>query len=51
MMHLDRIRMVSCGKDINDINRAEEISGGIDDRKFKIDRVAAGMCSNNNFAE
>jgi hypothetical protein len=46
MMHLDRIRMASCGKDINNVEKAEEISGGLDDREFRIDRVAIEMCSN-----
>jgi hypothetical protein len=45
IMALDRIRMASCGGDINDIDKSEEISGGTDDQEFRIDRVAIGMCS------
>jgi hypothetical protein len=51
MMYLDRIRMASCGKDINDVEKAEEISGGLDDREFRIDRAGIEMCSNMDFRE
>jgi hypothetical protein len=51
MMYLDRIRMASCGKDINDVEKAEEISGGLDDREFRIDRAGIGMCSNMDSTE
>jgi hypothetical protein len=48
LMYLNRIRMASCGKDINDIDASEDLSGGIDDREFRIDRVDISMCSNMN---
>lgn len=46
MMYLDRIRMASCG---NDIDTAEEVSGSIDDREFRLDRMGNHMCSNMAF--
>jgi hypothetical protein len=44
MMHLDRIRMAACGKDMHGLD-AEELSGGIDDREFRIDRADNALCS------
>lgn len=46
MMYLDRIRMASCGNDINGIDTSSEVSGGLDDREFRLDRVGNHMCSN-----
>jgi hypothetical protein len=49
MMYLDRIRMASCGKDPVNIENTEEISGGIDDREFRINRFDDAMCSDMHF--
>jgi hypothetical protein len=43
MMYLDRIRMAECGKD--NVEDGEEISGGKDDREFRLDRVDEVMCA------
>ena len=43
MMYLNRIRVVtSCGDDV--IEGGEELSGGKDDREFRLDRVNDSMC-------
>ncbi len=39
MMYLDRIRMATCA-----VEDGIEISGGKDDRVFRVDRVNAAMC-------
>jgi hypothetical protein len=44
MMFLDRIRMSECGKE-DAYDGGEEISGGKDDREFRLDRVNAGSCA------
>ena len=43
MMYLERIRMAECGKD--NVEGGEEISGGKDDREFRLDRVDEVMCA------
>jgi hypothetical protein len=45
MMYLDRIRMASCGENIDNVEKSEEVTGGIDDREFRIDRSPMAMCS------
>lgn len=43
MMYLDRIRVTtSCGNDV--IEGGEDLSGGKDDREFRLDRVNESMC-------
>jgi hypothetical protein len=42
MMYLDRVRMAACGVDV--IDGGQEISGGKDDRVFRLDRVADAVC-------
>jgi hypothetical protein len=42
MMYLDRIRMATCGED--PLNSGEELSGGKDDRVFRLDRVDDRAC-------
>lgn len=44
MMSLERIRMSACGNASEDDENAKEISGGKDDRVFRVDRVSAAMC-------
>lgn len=46
LMYLDRIRMAACVSDVQDIEKAVEISGGVDDREFRVDRVDPSRCSN-----
>ena len=45
MMYLDRIRMASCGQDIDNIDKSEEVTGGMDDRDFRLDRAPMATCS------
>ena len=49
MMYLARIRMAACEGDKNDINKGEEVFGGIDDRVFKLPLVDDAMCSDMKF--
>jgi hypothetical protein len=42
MMHLDRIRVATCDEDL--IDGGEELTGGKDDRVFRLDRVDAAAC-------
>lgn len=46
MMYLDRIRMATCESDKGNIEDGKEISGGIDDREFRVHRVDDSMCHN-----
>jgi len=39
VMRLDRIRVAECGKELTDDGTSPEVSGGIDDRVFRLDRV------------
>jgi hypothetical protein len=43
MMYLDRIRVVASCAD-NVIDSGEDLSGGKDDREFRLDRVSDAMC-------
>ena len=49
MMYLARIRMATCEDDKNDINKGEEVFGGIDDRVFQLPLVDDAMCSDMKF--
>ena len=49
MMYLDRIRMASCESDKQDIEKGKDVSGGIDDRVFRVDRIADAMCNDMKF--
>ena len=44
MMYLDRIRVAACGEDYVD-GAGQELTGGKDDRVFRLDRVAEGVCA------
>jgi hypothetical protein len=44
MMYLDRIRMAACGEDYVD-SAGQELTGGKDDRVFRLDRVDAAACA------
>lgn len=46
MMYLERIRMAACAGDNVDISKSVEVSGGIDDREFRVNRVEDSLCSN-----
>jgi len=44
MMHLDRVRVAACGEDY--VNGAgQELTGGKDDRVFRLDRVDDAECA------
>jgi hypothetical protein len=43
MMYLDRISVATCGGDLIDDGR--ELTGGKDDRVFRLDRVDAVVCT------
>jgi hypothetical protein len=46
MMYLNRIRVAACGEDLIDGGKtAQELTGGKDDRVFRLDRVDAAACS------
>jgi hypothetical protein len=42
MMYLDRIRMATCGKEY--VDEGEDVSGGKDDKIFRLDRVDGAAC-------
>jgi hypothetical protein len=43
MMYLDRIRVATCGEDL--IDGGQELTGGKDDRVFRLNRVNAAACT------
>ena len=45
MMHRDRIRVVGSCDDASVIDSGEDLSGGKDDRNFRLDRVRAAVCA------
>lgn len=45
MMYLHRIRMATCDGNFADIKNSEEVSGGTDDREFRLDRIETDSCS------
>ena len=38
IMRLDHIRVAKCGQDLTDVGRSPEVTGGVDDRVFRLDR-------------
>lgn len=44
MMYLDRIRVAACGEDYVD-GAAQEVTGGKDDRVFRLERVDNAACA------
>jgi hypothetical protein len=41
--------MAACGSDKEDTESGKEITGGIDDREFRLDRVDDAMCGTMKF--
>ena len=41
--------MARCETDKADINRRIEVTGGLDDRDFRLDRVDDAICNGMNF--
>jgi hypothetical protein len=45
MMYLDRIRVGACGEDYVTGEGGQELTGGKDDRAFRLDRVGEAACA------